>query len=389
MAMFLTRFKRLGPTTGTMLFMLLALIGCAANHPAGEYSQTQPSTANDWPTAPMEGSLDPQLMQQLFARINDGTYKNIHSVLIVRSGKLVVEKYFPGYDEVGNYGEFHRDTLQDLASATKSVNSILIGIAIDQHLIRGVDEKISIFFPEYVDLFVDPRKDAIRLRDCLSMTAGLAWDESAYPYTDARNDHVAMNASKDPIRYVLSRPLVSSPGEKFVYNSGIAILLGEIIHRVSGMPADKFAEANLFAPLGISNDYWLKYSNGVVQTGGGLWLRPYDMAKIGYLYLNGGRWNGKQIVSEDWIRASIEQRAPDRSYGYQWWLGGLNVGGHQFPAYGAQGRGGQIIIVFPELQMVAVFTGWNDGPLGEQPFDMLKRYILPAATAPAATTQPK
>ena len=113
-------------------------------------------------------------------------------------------------------------------------------------------------------------------------------------------------------------------------------------------------------------------------------MRPYDMAKIGQLCLNGGRWNDRQIVSAGWIEASMQQHAPDRAYGYEWWLGGLAVGDRQFPAFGAQGRGGQFIIAFPDLQMIVVFTGWSEGALGEQPFDMLRRYIIPAATSPVS-----
>jgi CubicO group peptidase (beta-lactamase class C family) len=261
------------------------------------------------------------------------------------------------------------------------VNSLLIGIAIDQKLITGVDEKLSIFFPEYKSVFgnKDAGKDAICLKHLLSMTAGLAWDETSLPYTDARNDHVAMNHSEDQIRYVLERPLVSAPGTKFNYSSGISIVLGEIIHKVSGMRADKFAEQHLFKPLGISDYSWLKYPNGVIQTGGGLYLRPRDMGKIGYLLLNGGRWQGRQIVSETWLRESTKQQAPDRTYGYQWWLGQLPVGDRRVVTYGAQGRGGQFILAMPDLQLVAVCTGWNDGNgLGEQAFDMLRKFVLPA-----------
>lgn len=247
-------------------------------------------------------------------------------------------------------------------------------------IVSDVEAKVSALFPEYSDIFTNPEKDAIRLKHLLTMTAGLSWDESTFPYTDARNDHVAMNRSDDPVRYVFERQFVASPGTKFAYSSGISIALGEVVHKVSGLRADRFAEQNLFKPLGISDYLWLKYPNGVVQTGGGLYLRPRDMAKIGYLFLNGGRWQGKQIVSERWIRESTTQQAPDREYGYQWWLGRLRAGDRTVVTYGAQGRGGQFILVLPELQIVAVFTGWNDGNgLGEQPFDMLQRFVLPAA----------
>jgi CubicO group peptidase (beta-lactamase class C family) len=197
-----------------------------------------------------------------------------------------------------------------------------------------------------------------------------------------------MMASKaDFSRYVLERPVAMPPGTKFVYNSGISLMLGEIVRKVSKLPADKFAERYLFSPLGITNYYWQKAPNGVVNTLGGLWLRPRDMAKIGQLFLNGGRWNGKQIVSEEWVKESTKQQVgagqlpawfSADGYGYQWWLGSFQVRGQTFESYSARGQGGQFIIIFPALQTVAVFTGWNDNELLGQPLDMIRKYILPA-----------
>jgi CubicO group peptidase (beta-lactamase class C family) len=158
-----------------------------------------PEGTNDgWETAsPGEVGLDTNLVAELSGRINDHDYTNIHSVLLVKNGKLVVEKYCPGRNSEGRYQAFTRDTLHEMHSATKSVNSILVGIAIDQHLIRGVDEKISNFFPEYSDIFTNREKDAIRLKDLLSMTAGLSWDEATYPYTDPRNDAAVLAGRAD------------------------------------------------------------------------------------------------------------------------------------------------------------------------------------------------
>jgi CubicO group peptidase (beta-lactamase class C family) len=364
-----------------LLAVALAIAGCAARERPANHDQQNERPAgsvDEWDTAsPAHENLDPELIEAMLARVRDGSYKNIHGILLVRNGKLVVEEYFPGQDSEGNPRVFDRDTLHELHSATKSVNALLLGIAIDQGLIRGVDQAIASFFPEYADVFAaDKGKTAISLKDCLSMTAGLSWDESL-PYTDPRNDHVTMNNSGDPIRYVLERPLAAKPGTRFLYNSGIAIVMGEIIHKASGLRADEFAERYLFAPLGIRNYHWQRYPNQLVQTGGGLSLRPRDMAKIGLLVQSGGRWRGKQIVSEAWIHESIRQQASDLPYGYQWWL--LGDPPQPSAAYGALGRGGQLIIVIPELEMVAVFTGWNDGQLfGTPPFDMLKRYVLPA-----------
>ena len=377
MPMFLPRLRYLG---AAVLGLLLATGGCGSRQAPSDHVQRDdaPVVAADWETAtPASQNLDPDLLAALLARVRDDSYKNIHGILLVKNGKLVVEEYFPGRDSAGNPQSFGRDTLHETHSATKSVNGLLIGIAIDQGLIAGVDQEISTFFPEYADVFADKGKAAIRLKDCLSMTAGLSWDE-VRPYTDPRNDHVAMNASADPLRYVLQQKLVAQPGTRFLYSSGVSIVLGEIIHKVSGLRADEFAQRHLFAPLGIREYHWQRYPNQLVQTGGGLSLRSRDMARIGSLVLNGGRWRGRQIVSETWIRESMKQQAPDAQYGYQWWLGQLGEPDRPVAAYGALGRGGQFIIVLPDREMVAVFTGWNEGPLWEQPYDMLKRYILPA-----------
>ena len=361
------------------------LVGCVTLQVHGEEPTTDeytvpPQIDDGWNTGDLSSvGLDTGLIEKLIAQVRNGTYKNIHSVLIVRDGRLVVEEYFSGQEENGHRQNYRRDSLHGIHSATKSINSILVGIALDQGLISNVDAKLSAFFPEYSNIFINQEKDAIRLKHLLSMTAGLSWDESNFSYADARNDHVAMNRSDDPVRYVFEKPLVATPGKKFNYSSGISIAMGEIVHKVSGQRADKFAEESLFKPLGITHFHWLKYPNGVVQTGGGLYMRPRDMAKIGYLFLNGGRWQGKQIVSERWVRDSTTQQAPDRTYGYQWWLGKLQAGNRAVATYAAQGRGGQFILVFPELKMVAVFTGWNDGNgLGEQPLDLLQRFVLPA-----------
>jgi CubicO group peptidase (beta-lactamase class C family) len=354
-----------------------------------------PEGTNDgWATAsPGDAGLDTNLLAELFGRINGHAYKNIHSVLIVKNGKLAVEEYFPGQDSFGQYQTFTQDTLHEMHSATKSVNSILVGIAIDQHWIRGVDEKVSNFFPEYSDIFTNKEKDAIRLKDLLSMTAGLSWDEATYPYTDPRNDAVRMTGKADFFRYVLEKPMAAPPGTRFVYNSGLSLMLGEIIHKASGLRADQFAGRHLFEPLGITNYYWQKAPNGVVNTLGGLLLRPRDMAKIGYLFLNGGRWQGKQIVSQKWVEASTRRQVGAGQlpascladgYGYQWWLSSFHVAGRVVGSFSARGRGGQFIIVFPTLQIVAVFTGWNDNDLMDQPLDMLQRYILPAAMPASA-----
>lgn len=346
----------------------------------GGYEYQVPGKTNDgWDVADLKSvGLDADRISEFFKQLNAGVCTNMHSVLLVRSNKLVVEEYFSGPDWNGKQRTFNRDTLHTLQSATKSVNSILIGIAIDQHLISGVDEKISTFFPEFTG------KDDLRLKHFLAMTAGLAWNENAIPYADPANDCIRMNNSSDPVGYVLGQPSIDAPGTKFVYNSGISIALGEIVRKVSGLSVDKFADRNLFQPLGITNFTWWAFTNGVVHTGGGLYMRPRDMAKIGCMMLNRGRWQGKQVVSEWWVNESIKKQAPDpgpvEGYGYQWWHFSFKVPGrdHRITAIQARGHGNQTILIFSSLDLVAVVTAWDLG--NAVPFiKLMSQNILPAA----------
>src|SRR5688572_2792386 len=375
-----------------MISLAIALTLMCAPFAAG---QTRPSvgvekTKDGWePASPADEKLDVAMVSAMLERVRSGAYRNGHSVISARNGKLLVEEYFPRTEGDRREQALRRASPVETTSATKSVTSILIGIAIDRDLIRGVDEKVSTFFPEYADVFAaDPAKAKLTLKDLLTMTAGLAWDEWTRAYTDPLNDHVAMVRSDDPIRYVLERPVVAPPGKTFTYNSGLSIALGQVILKASGLRVDKFAERHLFEPLGITDFYWLKYPDDIVQTGGGLYLRPRDMAKLGQLFLDGGRWNGMHVISETWVKASVTSHvdvakinpaAKATGYGYQWWLGSFRVGDRDVPSYSARGRGGQFIMVIPDQQMVIVFTSPPDNPLMFQPLDIITRDILPAA----------
>jgi CubicO group peptidase (beta-lactamase class C family) len=326
----------------------------------------------------------------LIERIRTGGYVNIHSLLVLRKDTLVVEEYFPGVSDGGIQVDYDRDTLHTLRSVTKSVTAALIGIAVDQGLIRSVDDPIAEYLPEYADIFADPAKRAIRVRDLLSMTAGLQWDEWSVPYSDPRNDIARLNAAADPVRYVLERPLVAEPGRTFVYSSGVSDTLGGLLQRASGLRPDLFAERYLFAPLGIARYSWSRYPNGFVRTNGGLYLRPRDMAKVGLLYLNGGVWRGERVVSEAWVAQCTRAEAPPfsarfvRGYGFQWWLDRFTPPGRrEVTGFGGRGRGGQFVFVVPEARLVVVFTGWNDDELERQAYEMMERYVLPGVTSPS------
>jgi CubicO group peptidase (beta-lactamase class C family) len=290
---------------------------------------------------------------------------NVHSILVARGGKLVFERYFRGSDEIPGriYGRrvenvtFDADTLHDMKSVSKSVASLAVGIAIDRGLIRSVNEPILSFFPELEDLR-SPEKDRIQLLHALSMSMGLAWVEATPATGDDNNDEARMNRSRDACRYVLGLATTAPAGQEFFYNTGALALVSAIIRKATGRPLDEFAREALFEPLGISAVAWER-RKGDTDAGGGLRLRSRDMAKIGQLVLAGGRWNGRQIVSREWIETSTAPKikaADGQSYGYLWWLGRTVLNGREVQWVGALGRGGQSIRIVPELDLVVVVT---------------------------------
>jgi CubicO group peptidase (beta-lactamase class C family) len=289
---------------------------------------------------------------------------NIHSVLVARGGKLVFERYFSGSDEIPGrfFGprveniSFDADTLHNIKSASKSVASLVVGIAIDRGLIRSINEPVFSFFPELSDLR-SPEKDRILLSHVLTMSIGLRWVE-ATPATGDDNDEVRMHTASDPCRYVLGLPVTAPAGQEFFYNTGALTLLSAIMRKATGHPLDEFARENLFEPLGITGSEWSRV-RGDTDAGGGLRLRPRDMAKIGLLVLAGGQWNGRQIVPKAWIETSttLKLKATDnQSYGYLWWLGRSRFNGRMVDWVGALGRGGQSIRIVPELDLVLAVT---------------------------------
>jgi CubicO group peptidase (beta-lactamase class C family) len=290
---------------------------------------------------------------------------DVHAVLVARGGKLVFERYFRGNDEVPGrlfghrleYVTFDADTLHIMKSASKSVLSLAMGIAIDRGLIPGVNEPIFNFFPELSDLR-SPEKDRIQLVHALTMSMGLKWVEATPATGDYNNDEARMRIAWNPCRYVLGLPVTAPAGQEFFYNTGSLALLSAILRKATGGPFDEFVRVNLFEPLGITRVAWDRYW-GEADAGGGLHLRPRDMAKIGQLVLSGGRWQGRQIVSKAWIEDStaLKFKATDgQSYGYLWWLGRANINGREIDWIGALGRGGQSIRIVPELDLVVAVT---------------------------------
>ncbi len=364
-----------------LLLVLLCLVSCA---PANT-SRVPEQMDDDWQTASLDAvGIDENRIKEAIERIHDDTYQNIHSLLIVKDGKLVLEEYFSGYrwayDDAQHRGErcdFGVDTPHNLASVTKSVTSALVGIAIDRGFIPGVDEKAFTFFPGYSDLS-DERKDGITLEHLLTMTSGLEWNEMELPYSNTSNDLVQLFIVSDPIAYILAQPAESEPGAEWYYNGGGTNILGEVIREATGLRMDDFAEEYLFAPLGITNYEWDHINLDMIHASGNLKLRPRDMAKFGYLFLNGGVWQGEQIVSQEWIEESTKEHTltlEANGYGYQWWLETYRSRATSVDSFYAAGWGGQRITVFPSLDMVVVFTGGNYVE-GEPVDEIISRYIL-------------
>jgi CubicO group peptidase (beta-lactamase class C family) len=359
--------------------------------PKGPY-QVPPLTDDGWSIASLsEVGMDKKPINELLNLLLKPNEHDINSLLVVKDGKLVFETYYPGEDGTltdkisFTPRKFDRDTRHCLASSTKSFTSIMFGIAIDQGKISGVDESLFASFPEYAELS-DPLKDQITLRHMLTMTSGLAWDESTYPYTDSRNNIIEMVFSPDPVRYMLEKPVISQPGESWFYNSGTTNLLGAVINRKTGTPLAEYAAENLFKPLGITDYQWQSFQNApqMAISSSFLYLRPRDMAKVGQLFLQQGMWDGKQVVSAQWVKESTDAsiRLPidygpgfqNTGYGYQWWRG-IFARGNTDVFYSA-GFGGQFIFIMPSIQTVVVMTGSNYDHSYNDMFDIVNRYIL-------------
>ena len=274
--------------------------------------------------------------------------------------------------------------MHPIASVTKSIVSLLIGIAVDQGYISSIDNPIASYFPEYADVFAaDTQKIVLTTRHLLTMSSGLEWDEWSYPYTSSLNSHNQMEHSADWIRFILELPLIHDPGTYFTYNSGNSILQGSIINQACEQPADDWAETVLFGPLGITTYSWSSQSNGLPHTGGGLSMRPRDLAKIGFVVLNSGKWGSTQIVSEDWIEQSIQPAMTIWSgvkYGFNWWLRQLpNIFGFRpedNDIIHGVGYAGQYLFIIPRLNMVVVCNSWNENELESAPLGILYQFIL-------------
>ncbi len=327
--------------------------------------------------------VDSQKIRELMHQILNNNLKDIHGILLIKNGKLILEEYFGGY---------HRNLKHSVQSVTKSVTSILIGIAKDRGEKIVLDGKLPTYLPEYKDLFSNNGKSEISLEHLLTMRAGLKWNEFHAPSSLQQ-----MIWSSDAIKYVLERKLIDPPGQRFFYSTGLSTVLGRILKNTTGSDAVQYADEHLFTPLGITDYYWGKVADGSISTGAALYLRPRDMAKLGYLFLKNGVWKDRRIVSEKWVRESIHPRVigdlvSGTGYGYQWWRGSTRVGDRDIDAFYAAGHGGQFIVQIPRLDIITVITSkYDDNNAGDfRAYSVIENYIIPAVlqTNPVRKTPP-
>jgi CubicO group peptidase (beta-lactamase class C family) len=352
----------------TLLALLALLLGMAG---CGEKATPKTATpvSSYWPTegwrasTPEQQGMDSEMLAEMLETIQEQGH-NIDSVLVVRNGYMVADAtIFP----------FEPGSRHIIYSCTKSVVSALIGIAIDAGYIEGVDQLVLDFFPGRGVANLDTDKEAMTLEDVLTMSTGLECRDS---YLYRWRGLQQMRQSDDWVQFMLDLPMAEEPGTRFEYCNGASFLLSAIIQETTDMSALAFANEHLFGPLGIIDVEWLSSPQGITIGWSDLHLTPHDMAKIGYLYLNEGRWDGEQVVSAEWVKASgrehISAGTLEDGYGYQWWVDDAGV-------YMALGYSGQYIVVVPDKGMVVVFVSDLEERDFYVPQELLNDFIIPAA----------
>ncbi len=372
--------------------ILSAMAGCAPDASGPSW----PGTTWAVSTPEAEG-FDPGAIDSLIADIDSGRYGLIDHFLLIRNGRVVANRR---WDHAAEYAEilrgvgdttdhqynydhpawhpYYRETdLHTLQSVTKSVTSVAFGIAVDEGHIASVEAPAWEWFESLGVDMTEPLRAAATLEDFLTMRSGIDWATRGQTYDDDTHPTVELEASDRWIDYVLGRPVETEPGTEFDYNDGVSVLLGKIVGEATGQRLDSWAEERLFGPIGIDEYYWKITPDGEVDSEGGLYLSVYDLARVGYLMLRGGDWDGHQIVSQEWVEMSTLPIVENVGYGYQWWVP-VREGGRA-RVFAGNGYGGQFVHVVPEHDIVSVFFGWT---LHERPelssWLALQERVLPA-----------
>ena len=365
--------------TTILVFLLLS---------CNEQKESNKFPTQTWEISTFENEdLNREPIDDLLNEIQNGVYGNVDRLLLIKNGKLLLDQSFTndykkiskgksgilgcGFTtckdstEFGDYNYYHPNwhpyyqsqQVHTLQSVTKSIASIMVGVAIKEGNIRNTDVKVLDLLDDYDLSKIDESLKTATLENLLTMQLGMEWHEIDRPL-DSTNTTAQLEASKDWIQFTLNQPMDTIPGAKWVYNSGASQLMSGIIKKATGLYIDEYAEKHLFTPLGIKNFHWKKTPSGFPDAVGGLFLEAQDLAKVGYLMLNDGKWEEQQIISSDWVKRSTSKAVfldKDRGYGYQWWREDQN--GTEI--WACKGFGDQYLLVFPKFKTIAVLNSWN------------------------------
>ena len=348
------------------LYFLVTSLHCAATA-----IETQPVSPQDWTVTPGgEVGIDDEMLSKAIQGFPAPEVHGLHSLLVLRHGKLVFERYWSG---------FERETPHDMRSATKSITSLLTGVAIDKHLLINTSDSIFQYLPAKYSSF-KAGKESITLRNLLTMSSGLECDDRV---EDSPGNEEKMYRERDWVKFFLDLNISAQPGGPGHYCTAGVVVLGRIIAEASNQSIPDFSQKYLFGPMHIERQKWRSFDSGQqTDTGGHLFLRPLDMAKIGQLVLQKGEWEGVQLISRSWIDISTSSQGvvdKDHDYGFLWWRTKIPYENKEVEAVSAMGNGGQAIIIVPELDLVVVFTAGNyNSRKSAYPIPILKKFILPA-----------
>ncbi|HET9871853.1 MAG TPA: serine hydrolase [Propionibacteriaceae bacterium] len=383
-----------------ILIVLSVVVGCSVvvldAHQSADIGWPAVTPARDyWPTAgwrssaPDDQGVDPALPTQIEFQVARG-YPQVRSVLVIRHGRLIHERYWHGLDETSGH---------DVGSVTKTVIGVLIGVALADGVLKSTNQTLGELLADELPAGADPSLTRVTVKQLLTMTSGLAGDDEAFNGDPRLHD--SMLQSPDWVRHILGQPLATEPGEHFAYSNASSHLLSVIVAKASHQPTMDYARAHLLAPLGIETDgalepmitggvdaavaracqsakvAWMRDPQGYHYGASTLRLTARDLAKLGYLYLNGGRWQDLQLVSADYVSDATSPAGPSPNlfmgFGWHWWVAVEN--GHR--TFSARGEGGQYIYVVPVLDLVTVITSDADIS-GADPKILIARTIVPA-----------
>ena len=368
-------YKALFVLSLVLILLIPLTAGCSAD---------VSSTDGYWPTegwktsTPEAQGMDSAKINEMFNYIKLSKL-DIHSILIVRNGYLVTEGYFYPY---------RKEYRHILNSATKSITSALVVLALENGFIKSIDQKVVDIFPGMEIKNLDDRKKNMTIRHLLTMTAGLEWSETG-AYGAPYDSNTQMWAGENQLQYLLDKPMKEEPGKSFYYNSGASHALSAIVQKTTGRASLEYATERIFKPLGISGISWGTDKQGINSGSSRIFMKPEDLAKYGLLYLNKGKWEDKQLIPEKWVEESTRKQidtpnglAGRHGYGYQWWQ-------NRFGGNSARGFAGQYLFVVPEHNLVAVFTSGLASDKFYAPEELMEDYIIRATKATQALNENK